>query len=665
MEELSLSNVKKKRTSNFPKTGKSRAVIEQVYPAVEQGLFPIKRVVGETVQVRADIFADGHDIVSAQVLYRKKGDKTWIENAMKLIENDSWEGSFIANEEGLFEYAVKAWVDHDLTWLQGFEKKAEAGEKLGVELMIGLKYLEEIKSMIKDQDSELVEQAITLFADQTKYAEAVELATSANFAHLLENYFLIHNASFSAYYELVVERKKAAFSAWYEFFPRSSSPTAGHHGTFQDCKAIIPRLAELGYDTLYFPPIHPIGKSHRKGKNNSTTAKPGEPGSPWAIGSDEGGHKSILPELGTIDDFVSLVNHAKSHGIEIALDLAYQCSPDHPYVKEHPQWFKWRPDGTVQYAENPPKKYQDVLPINFENEDWQNLWIELKSVIEFWIDKGIHIFRVDNPHTKPFIFWEWIMAEMRRDHPQVLFLSEAFTRPKIMARLAKLGFQQSYTYFTWRETAEDLKKYMTELAKTELREYFRPNFWPNTPDILPFYLQRTGHSHSALRFLLAATLSSNYGMYGPVYEQLENDPYPNKEEYHNSEKYEIRHWDWFKQTPMHDLIKKINTIRKENEAFHSTYNIVFCETDNDQVLAYLKHNVDFSNVVLTIVNMDPERKQSGWVSLPLQTISAKEGQELRLTDLLDGSNYRWNRQWNYVELDPRYMPAHIFKIEIK
>lgn len=655
----------KKAGINSGIMGKCRAVIENIYPAVEGGKLPIKRVSGERIEVKADIFADGHDIISAQLLHRKKGTTEWTTSEMTLQSNDEWKGFFYTGEEGMYEYAIKAWVDHDLTWLHGFEKKSEAGEKLDVELMIGLKYLREIESMVRDEDRHLVDNAIRLFSDTSNfYKEAVELATGPVFAHLLENYMLIHNATISHTLDLVVERKKAAFSAWYEFFPRSAAPEPGKHGTFKDCERIIPRLAELGYDTLYFPPIHPIGVSHRKGKNNSTTAQPGEPGSPWAIGSAEGGHKAIHPELGTIEDFVHLVQHAKNHGIEIAMDLAYQCAPDHPYVKEHPQWFKWRPDGTVQYAENPPKKYQDVLPINFENDDWKNLWKELKSIVEFWIDKGVNIFRVDNPHTKPFVFWEWLMDEMRREHPQVIFLSEAFTRPKIMARLAKVGFQQSYTYFTWRQTAHELRKYVEELTQTELREYFRPNFWPNTPDILPYYLQRTGHSHSAVRFVLAATLSSNYGMYGPVYELLENDPYPNKEEYHNSEKYEIRHWDWFQDTPMHKLIKKINHIRKENEAFHSTYNITFCETDNDNLLAYLKLTEDKRNIILTVVNMDPAHKQSGWVSLPLHLVDAHEGQEIKLFDLLDEATYRWNRQWNYVELDPRYLPAHIFKIKV-
>jgi starch synthase (maltosyl-transferring) len=386
------------------------------------------------------------------------------------------------------------------------------------------------------------------------YELAIETSSSEKLLSILEKCSMKHFASISDSYPVQVDRLKASFSSWYEFFPRSSSPDVNRPGTFNDCLPILTRLAQLGFDTVYFPPIHPIGVAHRKGKNNSTTALPEEPGSPWAIGAFEGGHNAIHPTLGTLDDFKKLIKHANALNIEIAMDLAYQCSQDHPWVKAHPSWFKWRPDGTVQYAENPPKKYQDVLPIHFETDDWKNLWEALKDVIEFWIEKGIRIFRVDNPHTKPFVFWEWIMSEMRRDHPDVLFLSEAFTRPKIMARLAKVGFHQSYSYFTWRKNKPELVEYVTQLTQTELREYFRANFWPNTPDILPEYLQNTGPNHAAMRYVLAATLSSNYGMYGPVYEYCVNQPVNGKEEYLDSEKYEVKHWDWRLESPINKLI---------------------------------------------------------------------------------------------------------------
>lgn len=641
---------------------KARVVIENIRPQIDGGAFPIKRISGEKVEVSADIFGDGHDIVNARLLHRKVGEKKWSEEPMKEVENDLWTGYFTTAATGQYEYSVVAWVDHALSWHHGFEKKADAGEKLDVELRIGADLLQRMAKKAKGEEAAWLKTTAALFESDTHYAEAIAIARSQRLEDMLESLPLRENESFGQVLSLVVERKKAQFSSWYEFFPRSSSQDPSRTGTFNDCEALLPLIADWGFDTLYFPPIHPIGVSHRKGKNNSTTSQPGEPGSPWAIGSHLGGHKAINPELGTMADFEKLVKAAKKHGIEIALDLAYQCSPDHPYVKEHPQWFRWRPDGTVQYAENPPKKYQDVLPINFENEDWENLWNELKSVIEFWISKGIQVFRVDNPHTKPFIFWQWIMSEMRRDYPDVLFLSEAFTRPKIMARLAKVGFQQSYSYFTWRQTKEELEEYLTELSQTELRDYFRANFWPNTPDILPYYIQKTGHAHSAARFVLAATLSSNYGMYGPVYELLENEPMPGKEEYFNSEKYEARHWDWHSSTPFRELMRKINRIRKENEAFHTTFNIRFCETDNDHLIAYFKPSTDGHNKVLTVVNLDPLNKQSGWVKLPEELMPAHEGHTLEMHDLMDDNHYRWNRQWNYVELDPRLMPAHIFRI---
>lgn len=641
---------------------KARVVIENIRPQIDGGAFPIKRISGEKVEVSADIFGDGHDIVNARLLHRKVGEKKWAEEPMMEVENDEWTGYFTTASTGQYEYSVVAWVDHALSWHHGFEKKADAGEKLDVELRIGADLLHRMAKRAKGEEAAWLKTTAALFESDEHYAEAIAIARSQRLEDMLASLPLRENESFGQVLSLVVERKKAQFSSWYEFFPRSSSQDPSRSGTFSDCEALLPLIADWGFDTLYFPPIHPIGVSHRKGKNNSTSSQPGEPGSPWAIGSHLGGHKAINPELGTMADFEKLVKAAKKQGIEIALDLAYQCSPDHPYVKEHPQWFRWRPDGTVQYAENPPKKYQDVLPINFENEDWENLWNELKSVIEFWISKGIQVFRVDNPHTKPFIFWQWIMSEMRRDHPDVLFLSEAFTRPKIMARLAKVGFQQSYSYFTWRQTKAELEEYLTELSQTELRDYFRANFWPNTPDILPYYIQKTGHAHSAARFVLAATLSSNFGMYGPVYELLENEPMPGKEEYFNSEKYEARHWDWHSSTPFRELMRKINRIRKENEAFHTTFNIRFCETDNEHLIAYYKPSTDGQNKVLTVVNLDPLNKQCGWVKLPEELMPAHEGHTFEMHDLMDDNHYRWNRQWNYVELDPRLMPAHIFSI---
>ena len=644
--------------------GTSRAVIEHISPQVDQGNYAIKRVPAEIIHVTAAIFGDGHDIVNARLLHRKVGEKKWQEERMHEVENDEWTGQFLTGEPGMYEYTISAWIDHPLTWHHGLVKKIDAGEQVHLELRIGAEFLRQIAKKAATNDKSYLLETAKVFETEAHYTEALAVAKGGRLEDLLEAISLRDNETIAKPLPLVVQRKKAEFSTWYEFFPRSASPDPARSGTFNDCMEVLPYVKRMGFDTLYFPPIHPVGIAHRKGKNNSTTSQPGEPGSPWAIGNDLGGHTGINPELGSLNDFKSLVKAAQKLDIDIALDIAFQCSPDHPYVKEHPQWFRWRPDGTVQYAENPPKKYQDVLPINFENDDWQALWNELKRVIEYWIDLGISIFRVDNPHTKPFSFWEWLMAEMRRDHPEVIFLSEAFTRPKIMARLAKVGFQQSYSYFTWRQTGAELREYVEELCQTELREYFRANFWPNTPDILPYYLQNTGHAHSAARFVLAATLSSNYGMYGPVYELLENEPMPGKEEYFNSEKYEARHWDWKTETPLRTLISKVNRIRHEHSAFHTTFNIRFCETDNEHLLAYLKTSTDGNSQVLTVVNLDPIHKHSGWINLPLSLFNAHEGQTMDLTDLLDHSTYRWNRQWNYVELDPRISPAHIFNIHV-
>lgn len=649
-----------KINSSFP--GQSRTVIENIYPQLDQGSFPIKRVPHEEVKVSADIFGDGHDHINAAVQYKFETDKTWHEVRMHHTGNDSWEGVFHVNKVGFYTYRVVSWLDNCETWLDGFYKKAKAGEHLELEIRIGVELLSEMHKNAKGETKKEIQHALSILKNTEHYNDAVMLILSDEFKHLIYQHPIRKFESISKELKVMVEISKALFSSWYEFFPRSASPEKGRTGTFNDCKQLMPMISQMGFDVVYFPPIHPIGVAFRKGKNNSTTAQPGEPGSPWAIGSELGGHKDINPELGTMQEFEELVKIAKVNGIDIALDLAYQCSPEHPYVKEHPQWFKWRPDGTVQYAENPPKKYQDVLPIYFENEDWQNLWIELKSIVQFWIDKGIRIFRVDNPHTKPYHFWEWMMAEFKREAPDVIFLSEAFTRPKVTARLSKVGFQQAYTYFVWRQTKAELIEYMTQLTQTEWREHFRPNFWPNTPDILPYYLQNTEFAHSAIRFVLAATLSSNYGLYGPVYEMLENEPVPGKEEYLNSEKYEARIWDWNSRTRFRELMARVNHIRKYHQAFHNTFNIQFVEVGNDNLLAYLKITPDHKSKFLVIVNLDPEHAQSGFVQFPLLQFGLREGTAIYLHDKMNDSHYTWQREWNYVELDPHVQVAHVFEL---
>jgi starch synthase (maltosyl-transferring) len=464
-------------------------------------------------------------------------------------------------------------------------------------------------------------------------------------------------------FKLEVERRKAGFSSWYELFPRSAAGEEGKHGTFKDVIRLLPRVAKMGFDVLYFPPIHPIGEKNRKGKNNSLTAGPEDPGSPWAIGNRKGGHKTIHAQLGTLADFKKLNKEAAKYGIEIAMDIAYQCAPDHPYVKKHPQWFKWRPDGTVQYAENPPKKYEDILPFNFETDDWENLWQELKSVIDYWIDAGVRVFRIDNPHTKAFRFWQWMINEVRKTHPEVIFLAEAFTRPRVMERLGKAGFNQSYSYFTWRNTKQELQEYMTELTRTEMRWYYRPNFWPNTPDILPPALIYGGENAHVMRLILAATLSSNYGLYGPVYEYGLNTPHGSKEEYVDNEKYEIKHWDWDKYTRTGEIITRLNHIRKQNPALQSTWNIDFADTTNDQIICYGKSNSEAANTLIIAVNLDVNNTQGGHVRIPLKKLGIDEYKPYKVHDLLSGDTYNWQGDWNFVQLNPNQMPAHIFRVE--
>lgn len=641
--------------------GKKRVIIENVQPVVDGGLYPAKRTIGETVNVTASIFGDGHDHIRAELLYKKKGATKW--NSIELLPtfNDEWSASFRVVEKGIYVFNITAWVDHFDTWYDGFKKKAEAKIDVHVELQEGANYL---KQLAGKSNKELLKYASEL-TDKNNYANAIKLVLSQEFKEIVHKYPLRENETdLAKEIEIRVEHKKANFSAWYEFFPRSASLESGKHGTFQDCIRLLPRVAEMGFDVLYFPPIHPIGKVNRKGKNNNVRSEKGEPGSPWAIGSDEGGHKSVLPALGTIDDFKKLITEAKKLGIDIAMDIAFQCAPDHPYVKEHPEWFKQRPDGSIQYAENPPKKYQDIYPFNFESDDWKALWEELKSVFFFWIEQGITIFRIDNPHTKPIPFWQWVIAEVQKDYPDIIFLSEAFTRPKIMASLAKVGFTQSYTYFTWRVSKQEIMEYVNDLVYGASRNYFRPNFWPNTPDILPYHLQHQGENSFILRYALAATLSSNYGVYGPAYEFYENTPIEGKEEYFNSEKYEIRHYDWKRTNRMTDIMGLLNKIRKENDALHSTWNVQFCNIENSNLIAYLKCNDDLSNIILVVVNLDSNNSQNGFVQLPKEKLRLGDKINVKLHDLITDEHFTWAQEWNYVNLNPHKMPFHLFKLDI-
>jgi starch synthase (maltosyl-transferring) len=646
--------------------GRRRVMIEGVSPEIDAGRFAAKRIVGDRVAVEADVFTDGHDSVTAVLLHRKIGAPEWSETPLRFLTNDRWQGEFVVPEIGLYEFTLEAWVDHFKTWQRDLVKRIDAGQSVAVDLQIGAAFVEAAVGRSARDD----QQALKLWALKLRElagehdTESAREALSEELASLMASH---PDRSLATRYQrcprIVVDRLKARFSAWYELFPRSTSPQPGAHGTFADCEARLPQIAAMGFDVLYLPPIHPIGTTFRKGKNNSLEAGPDDPGSPWAIGSEQGGHKSFHAQLGTLDDFHRLVRRAREHGIEIALDIAFQCTPDHPYVKQHPEWFRHRPDGSIQYAENPPKKYQDIYPIDFETENWRALWDELKSVMQYWIEQGVDIFRVDNPHTKTFPFWEEAISDIKRDHPQVLFLAEAFTRPKVRYRLAKLGFSQSYTYFAWRNTKPELTEYLTELTQSRVREFFRPNFWPNTPDILTEYLQHGGRPAFLIRLALAATLGASYGIYGPAFELCENEPRePGSEEYLNSEKFEIRSWDLDRPDSLRDYIARINRIRKENPALHSDWSLRFHPADNDQLLCYSKQTPQLDNIIVVVVNVEPYHTHSGWVDLPVESFGLDEQQPYQVHDLLTDARYLWQGRRNYVELDPQSAPAHIFRI---
>jgi len=651
------------------KTGKPwgrfrRVIIENVQPEINAGFFPIKRTLGEKVEVTADIHADGHELLSARVLYRPVGEDAWRSASMTLLENDRWGGEFPIATQQSYEYTIQAWPDRFKTWVHDLKKRKDVAQDLSIEFLIGAEMLSSAASKAAEQDAARLRRAADDLKQfhKTQSQKAFEIAESQELLELMTR-----NADLSAatLYERVlrvdVDRERARFSAWYEMFPRSCASDPKRYGNFQDCIRRLEYVAAMGFDVLYLPPIHPIGETGRKGKNNSSPCAAGDVGSPWAIGSNLGGHKAIHPDLGTLDDFRQLLSEARKRGIEIALDLAFQCSPDHPYLREHRGWFRIRPDGSVQYAENPPKKYQDIFPVDFEGEHTHELSEELKSVVLHWVEQGVRIFRVDNPHTKPYVFWEWLIAEVRSQYSDVLFLAEAFTRPKVMYQLAKLGFTQSYTYFAWRNTKWELTEYFTELTQTNVKEYFRPNLWPNTPDILTEYLQHGGRPAFLIRLVLAATLGASYGVYGPAFELFEGRALrPGSEEYLDSEKYQIRGWDIERPDSLKEVIALVNRARKENPALQSDRSLRFHAVDNEQIIAYSKATEDLENVILVIVNLDRHSKQSGWVELPLELFRLEPDQEYQVHDLLSGNRFLWRGPRNYVELDPQKMPAHVF-----
>ena len=643
-----------------------RVVIESLQPEIDGGKYPIKRTVGERVVVEADIHADGHDVLSAVVLYRRDQESAWREAAMRPLVNDRWQGQFDIESLGFSFYTVQGWVDAFQSWSRDTLKKFEAGQDISVAALLGAQLIQSAATRTRGADSQKLTQfTVELKSLSRAGGEAVAtLARNAELAALMGRHADRSRATtYDKQLAVVVEREKARYSTWYEMFPRSCAPEPKKYGTFRDCIQRLRYLSEMGFDVLYFPPIHPIGRTQRKGKNNTSQPSPDDPGSPWAIGANEGGHMAIHPELGTLEEFKQLQTKAKEFGIEIALDVAFQCSPDHPYVKEHKEWFLQRPDGSVQFAENPPKKYEDIYPFYFESEYATELCDELKRVVFYWIEQGVRIFRVDNPHTKPFDFWEWLIKEARRKYPEVIFLSEAFTRPKVMHRLAKLGFSQSYTYFAWKNAKWELTQYFTELTQTPLREFMRPNVWPNTPDILTEYLQHGGRPAFISRLVLAATLSANYGIYGPAFELCENRALrQGSEEYLDSEKYQIRAWDISSPDSLRGLISRVNAIRRESPALQSDWSLRFHPLDNDQLIAYSKATEDLSDIILVIVNLDPRYKQSGWVELPLGDFQLAANQSYQVHDLLTDARYLWQGARNYVELNPSILPAHIFKV---
>jgi starch synthase (maltosyl-transferring) len=642
--------------------GRRRVVIDNVQPTIDGGRFAIKRVVGDRVVVTADVFADGHDVVLARLSSRKPGAAAWIETPMAALGNDAWQAELTLDELGRWEFTIAGWVDVFETWHRDLAKRIEAGQDVTVDLQIGAELVRHAAARARGDDAARLHDWQRTLASGSAGIEAY-LAKAAELAERMRRYPDLSAATeCERPFAITVDPPKARFSTWYELFPRSCSAHPGRHGTLVDCIAWLPRLAEMGFDILYLPPIHPIGTTFRKGKNNAVTAEPDDVGSPWAIGSGEGGHKAIHRDLGTLDDLGKLIAAAGAAGMDVALDIAFQCSPDHPYVKEHPAWFRQRPDGSVQYAENPPKKYQDIYPFDFNTQDWQAMWRELADVFLYWCAHGIRIFRVDNPHTKPFAFWEYLIGEVKGRYPDAILLSEAFTRPKVMYRLAKLGFTQSYTYFTWRNTKAELTEYFTELTQTSVREFFRPNLWPNTPDILPEHLQTGGRPAFVARLVMAATLSPNYGIYGPAFETLEHVPREaGSEEYLHSEKYELRHWDFERPGGLAGVIAAVNRARRENRALQSNENLRFHATDNDQLLCYSKRSAD-GNLVVMVVNLDFHAPQWGFIELPLGELGIDPARPFQLHDFLGGGSFTWHAARNYVKLDPHELPAHILQV---
>jgi starch synthase (maltosyl-transferring) len=630
---------------------------------VDDGRWPVKRTVGETLDATVDAVADGHDLLAVVLRWRPCTTDDWREVPMLHIGNDRWQGSFLINGLEPHVFTAAAWVDRFATWREALVKKYAAGQDVTLELREGALLVRKHAARAEAPDRPWLEEAAAALAGQSALGERVALAKADDLAAMMRKY---PDRSQQTIYdrELAVDvnRERAAQGAWYEFFPRSAAAEADEPMPgLRAAEQKLPEIAHMGFDVVYLPPLHPIGHTHRKGRNNAVEAAPEDPGSPWAIGAAEGGHTAIHPDLGTLEDFDHFLTAVRGHGLELAIDLAYQCSPDHPYVTEHPVWFRHRPDGSIQYAENPPKKYEDIYPLDFESEEWPQLWSELLDVALFWCERGVRIFRVDNPHTKPLRFWGWLIAEVKRHYPETVFLAEAFTRPKLMYALAKVGFDQSYTYFTWRNTRWELEQYLTELTRPPVRDFFRPNFFTNTPDILPEYLQFGGRPAFQVRLVLAATLAATYGIYSG-FELCENRALPGREEYLDAEKYERKRWDWERPGNIRELIARVNAIRRENPALLRNDRLAFHPIDNEQLIAYSKTTPELDNVILVVANVDPHHRHAGWVEVPLGEFGIGPRDVYQVHDLIGEGRYLWQGAHNYVELDPQIMPAQVFRL---
>ena len=639
-------------------------VILNVSPEVDGGRFAIKREVGDELVVSADVFKEGHDKLTVMLMVRQRNEKNWREVPMTCINHglDRWQGSVLLTENTGYVYTVEAWSDVFESWRDEVHKKLAASVDVSLELIEGCGLVEDAAGRATGEDKHYFKKTQERFAT-ADYKERCTLLQATQLSETMARWPDRGTASrYDLELEVFVDRVGARYASWYEMFHRSQGKVPGRHATLKDCECRLPEIRDLGFDVIYFVPVHPIGKKHRKGPDNTLNAGPNDPGSPYAIGSDEGGHTALHKDLGTIDDFRHFVAAAADHGMEVALDFAIQCAPDHPWIQQHPDWFKFRPDGTIKYAENPPKKYQDIVNVDFYTGDQEGLWHEILHSVLFWVELGVKIFRVDNPHTKPVPFWEWLIREIRRDHPDVIFLAEAFTRPPMMRILAKVGFSQSYTYFTWRNFKHEITEYLTELTQSPVAEYMRPNFFPSTPDILPEYLQGSGRPGFATRFVLAATLSSVYGIYNG-YELCEAAAVPGKEEYLHSEKYEYKVWDWDRPGNIKELIAKVNRIRRENPAMQELTNLRFYNASNDNILFYGKVSADRANISLIAVNLDPFDAHGTDIEIPLHDLGLTEQDNFVVEDLLSGAKHLWSGARHHLQIGPDNDQAMILRVK--